>query len=387
MRILNIASVLPSPVKENENDIILTTALRHEREKEAQHSFALVIPSTGYVLSKLSRAWAAFYRLYRQGKYEWSNRTIYVLSALSVKSDRFRVFFYKVGYLFSRRRILKVAKACNPDIIHAHNALACAYFAKALSKELNVPYIITVRGVQDFYNNKAVVDNLNAAKAVISINHIQKGLINNVVKHPNHLTMPHGIDKAFFEHSAGDPRQRQGPVQLISICRLLKLKNLDTVFSALERTTTDFVYHIYGDGPDRERLESLLAASKIKDKVQFMGRIAHTAIPAVLAKYDIFVMPSYPETLGRVYFEAMAVGLPVIGAKGTGVDGYIMNGESGFLVTPGDIDELATVLGKLMSDPALIKETGLRVNKIAREFSAERMIEQLDGLYRSLIRS
>src|SRR5690606_12469237 len=163
--------------------------------------------------------------------------------------------------------------------------------------------------------------------------------------------VPHGIDENFFNFKADC---KNNVPKIVTICSLLQLKNIDKVLFALNNIKTDFEYHIYGDGPDHDRLLRELYKLDIKEKVKFFDRIEHDRVPGVLEKYDIFVMPSYPENFGRVFIEAMAVGLPVIGAQGAGIDGYIEHGVSAFVVNHNDVSELERVL------KALILNDGLR---------------------------
>src|SRR5690606_32504327 len=114
----------------------------------------------------------------------------------------------------------------------------------------------------------------------------------------------------------------------------------------------NFIFDIYGDGPEKEALEALVSKLGLSDRIFFKGYIANQILPEILIQYDIFMMPSYPETLGRVYFEAMACGLPVIGSVGTGIDGLIEDGVQGFLVDTRDNgfnDKINSILSKIIS--------------------------------------
>jgi glycosyltransferase involved in cell wall biosynthesis len=90
----------------------------------------------------------------------------------------------------------------------------------------------------------------------------------------------------------------------------------------------------------------------------------------------IFVLPSVSEALGRVVFEAMAAGTPVIGSRTGGIPDMVIDGETGFLVPPGDEEALAEKLRWALSHPNEIHEMGRRARNFARRFfSTESYVE------------
>src|SRR5690606_1249079 len=130
-----------------------------------------------------------------------------------------------------------------------------------------------------------------------------------------------------------------GPVlKIVTMARLLDWKNIDKVLYALKNIGAGFTYDIYGDGPEFKHLERIVQESGLQDKVQFKGFVPYDLVPQTMAEYDLFVLPSYKEWFGRVYIEAMACGLPIIGSRRTGMDGYITEGEQGFLVDHTNLD-------------------------------------------------
>ena len=85
---------------------------------------------------------------------------------------------------------------------------------------------------------------------------------------------------------------------------------------------------LVGTGPAREELEEMFKAAGMGDRVTFTGQLSGDALSAAFASADCFVMPSDSETLGFVVLEAMASGVPVVGARAGGIPGLIQDGES-----------------------------------------------------------
>jgi glycosyltransferase involved in cell wall biosynthesis len=116
--------------------------------------------------------------------------------------------------------------------------------------------------------------------------------------------------------------------------------------------------------------------------VRFLGRRAD--VPAILAASDALVLPSLAnECLPFAILEAMSAGLPVVGTDVAGIPEEIADGETGYVVPPGDADALAAAIGRLADDPARARamgEAGRR--RAAAEFAVDRMVEQVTEIWR-----
>lgn len=112
---------------------------------------------------------------------------------------------------------------------------------------------------------------------------------------------------------------------------------------------------LIGDGPS-EFKESLIALSQelgVSDRVTFTG--FRTDVPRILSHSQVLIMPSWNESFGRVLIEAMAVGIPVIGANAGGIGEVIEDGSTGYLVAPRVPEELAERLVRLHQNPGIAK--------------------------------
>jgi glycosyltransferase involved in cell wall biosynthesis len=296
-----------------------------------------------------------------------------------------RPLFHWLSYITNKARLIRIVQEEKVTLIHAHHVQHSSYIAHRLSRKLNIPYVVTSRKIFSSIHSKQAKQDLNHAEAVISINHFYKKIIDQLVPSNSSHLLPHGLDAAFLTAEDKLLQPERGVVKLISISRLLPLKNIEHVLLALEKSNLPFVYDIYGDGPDFSRLINILAHLKIKDNVRFMGHVPHSEVPPILSQYDIFVLPSYPEGLGRVYLEAMGMGLPVIASKNTGIDGFITNGVSGMLVHPKNIDELSEALNKLIIDVPFRLDIAAAGRALMHQFSWDKIIPKLHTIYSSAI--
>ncbi len=383
MKILNITGVLPSAAKKTDNDILLVIADNHKVHFAAQHSFILFLPYVNKLLSGFSALWNNYYKLRKEGRYVIRGYAVNVIPMITLKSDLFRHFLFFISYHLNKKKLLRIIENEQPDIIHAQNVLSCAYVARKLSFRTKIPYVITAREFSGFSHYKFVRQNINDSKAIIFLNDDQRKSYELLNLQSPAFLLPHGVDDVFFNTVTAD--RDDNITKLISICWLRKTKNIHLVVEALKEIKSPFIYDIYGDGPFYEEIDNLIKELKLDGSVNLKGKIQYEDVPNVLADYDIFVLPSYPETFGRVYIEAMACGLSIVGTKGAGIDGYIVDGDSGHLVDLDSQDHLRTVLDRLITDEKYRKVLAANSRTISERFRWKKVVAGLNDIYASVV--
>jgi teichuronic acid biosynthesis glycosyltransferase TuaC len=128
-----------------------------------------------------------------------------------------------------------------------------------------------------------------------------------------------------------------------------------------------------GDGPERPALQRLAADLGLAERVLFTGQLPHQEALDVMHHGHVFALPSTDEAFGVVYVEAMAGGLPAIGALGEpGPEEISTAGDGMVLVPPGDPEQLAAVIDELFSDSRRRAALGeLARETVERAFSWE----------------
>jgi glycosyltransferase involved in cell wall biosynthesis len=192
------------------------------------------------------------------------------------------------------------------------------------------------------------------------------------------------------------PTKRSNPaggLKIVSIGRLSAsdaYKGFDTVLRALRRgseTGLNLTLDLIGSGDDKTRLQGLARSLGVQDLVRFRGSLPDEELRMLLGESHVFVMPSKKEGFGIVFLEAMAMGLPCIGANHGGTPEVIEHGESGFLIEYGDADQLIFYLRVLTESPGLYEKMSGSARERATEtlsFDAMargwgRVIEGLNG--------
>ncbi len=142
---------------------------------------------------------------------------------------------------------------------------------------------------------------------------------------------------------------------------------------------------IVGEGSLMESLRDLVTRLELSDAVIFTGFLED--VPQILATFDVAVLPSYFEGMGRVLLEAMAMEKPVVGTAVGGIPDLIEQGLNGYLVSPGSEKELAAAVLKILDDKSLALEMGQAGRrKMTDRFSAESMVQSIENVYSELLK-
>jgi len=381
IKVLTITNILPVSVishKEKENNILLVIEDNlKEKYQNIDFKYLFIVPDTVRFLTNLSNKWKVYYQLKKKTQYNLENRVISILGIIQLpKPYNFRNILYEISFLKNKKQIKKILEEYKPTVIHAQNTDVDAYLARRIKEVFGIPYIVTLRGLNRVSDDR-VACNLINAKHLLALSPTQKKEAQQLTDKKITL-IPHGVPSEFFVDQM--PQKNCERMKLISVCRLLKLKNLNLVVEALSKMKHEFVYDIYGEGPEMQSLQSLIELYDLTDKITLRGYVNFEHLPNILKKYDLFVMPSFPETLGRVYFEAMASGVPVIASKGTGIDGLIDEGEEGFLVENSS-DSITKILEQLMGNTKKINYMSERAREFAKDYGWSPTLSKLYHLY------
>ncbi len=205
--------------------------------------------------------------------------------------------------------------------------------------------------------------------------------------------IPYGIDPAPFrstpevEEAARGLRERYGSPVTLFVGRLVPYKGVEVLVRALPYVPGVLV--VVGDGPLRRSLQALAHSLGVAERTHFVGPLGQEELNHHFHAADVMALPSITpnEAFGLVQLEAHACGVPVVSTDlPTGVPFANQHGETGLVVAPGDVAELAAALGLLLEDEGLRCEMGERARaRLLARFTVERMTDQVLGLYRELL--
>lgn len=203
---------------------------------------------------------------------------------------------------------------------------------------------------------------------------------------------PMGVDLgqfSFKEHTYKGER----PLRILSVGRLAEEKGhseLVQAVSALLDAGASLQLRIIGDGPLRLRLNRQVARTGHAKAVQLLGSKRHHEVISELHQSDLFCLTGKigsdgaEEGQGLAFAEAQAVGVPVIGSAIGGVGESFLDGETGVLALPGDVESIRRAILFFIEDPQNIYAFGCRGRKfVERKFSIDRMLDQFEEIYKS----
>lgn len=323
---------------------------------------------------------------------------------------------------FSRVRRYQAIK--NIAIEHSANVIISNAFLSEtslcyiVSKFKNIPYCIFAYGME--FNKKFdlgrdlkgifatlkerlyIILSLKGANRVFCVsNFTQKLVENHGVSHSRTLILFPGLSKSYLATAIKklnfpliERLKLHNKQVVLTISRLIERKGIDKAIRAMEivrKKIPNIIYIIVGDGPYRSNLEKLAEKLNLQDNVIFTGYVREEEKSSYYNVANMFVMPNREldngdvEGFGIVFLEANAHGKPVIGGKSGGVVDAIVANETGLLVNPIDVEEIASAMLQLLENEDYAKQLGMNGKKRAKEeFNWEILISRMQSELRQL---
>ncbi len=312
------------------------------------------------------------------------------VSSRKIEVDGFKVVYLnrKPGrdfrLLFELHNLLRHER---PDIVHTHNIVPLVYGALARFF-IKIPVLINTRHGQEDMRKPGFF--WNAYDFIITISHSAKDrlLANNKIEPKKIRVIHNGIDisrfNGFKEAGSPVPVEKNGRLVVGTVTRLDHYKDIPNLISGFEKVFNyfgDAELWIIGDGPMKKELEEFVFSKGLGEKVIFWGW--QKDIASIDKEMDVFVLPSVTEGISIALLEAMACGRPIVATRVGGNPEIVIDGETGFLVSPKEPDKMAEAIIKVLSDREMAKKMGeAGRRRVEEEFSLERMVREYEKLYK-----
>jgi phosphatidylinositol alpha-1,6-mannosyltransferase len=172
---------------------------------------------------------------------------------------------------------------------------------------------------------------------------------------------------------------------VVGLSRLVPRKGFDVLIRAVAGLDDSVQLAIGGSGRDERRLMDLAVSHQVHPRVRFLGRVPEHQLAPLYASADVFSMPCRDrwagleaEGFGIVFVEASACGVPSVAGRSGGSHEAVVDGETGFVVEPRDVDEVRDALARLLGDDALRARMGAAARERAvRELSYDVLVDKL----------
>ena len=307
----------------------------------------------------------------------------------------------------SYRKIKRLLADFQPDVVHTHSAKG-GILGRMAATSLGVPAVIhTVHGAPFHPYQRAWARKLiqwaewyGARKChlMVSVADAMTDLMvaGGVAPREKFVTVYSGMDVAPFveaDRTRDEVRRELGyrPEHVVigKIARLFHLKGHDDVVDAARqvvRGCEQARFLFVGDGILRESLERRIAEAGLTPYFQFTGLVAPSRIPSLVGTMDALVHASLREGLARALPQALIAGKPVVSYDCDGAREVVLNGQTGFLLAPRDVDGMANALVELVSSSELRSKLGGQGReRFTDQFRHETMTRRLRELYVRLL--
>lgn len=271
--------------------------------------------------------------------------------------------------------------------LHNHFANSAATVGFLTTRLIGLPWSFTMHGISetDYPAGLTLARKIEAASAVVCVSWFGRAQGMRLVS-PDHWAKMHIVrcGLLFDELPTPRPVAERRPV-IICIGRLSPEKGqagLIQAFATLARDRPDLRLHLVGDGPDRARLDELVAELGVGHSVRFYGRLSEGDTLAALGDATMLVLPSFLEGLPIVLMEAAALSVPAIASRVAGVPELVEDGVNGILFTPGNWDELADRIAAMIDDPEKAAAMAAAANRVvADQFNVMVSAQKLRTLF------
>ena len=247
-----------------------------------------------------------------------------------------------------------------PDIVHCHSRRGADFLGGQAAAMLKIPAIVSRRvdnrerrlvSMLRYRNFRRVI----AISAAIAAVLLEAGLSSDKLS-----VIRSAVDVDKFADAADRRRLwdefeiAEDQIAVACAAQLIERKGQRYLLQAVARLAADFPalrVVLFGQGPDEDALRSQCTDMQLDGIVRFAG--FRDDLDDYLGAFDLLAHPATMEGLGVIVLKAQAAGVPAIASSAGGLPEVIVDGETGLLVPPADVDALTAALSKLLDDSAL----------------------------------
>jgi len=300
-------------------------------------------------------------------------------------------------------KLYKLLKHGKYDLVHTHSSKP-GIIGRLAAKAAGIKCIVhTVQGFA-FHEHSSnmqiflvgLLEKLAgmASHKVIFVNSKDRDVASKMKLVANHkmVTIHNGVDLNQCNSANGVKNGngiKKNGAMVGMVARLWEQKAPQDYIASIPKVVAkipDAKFLVIGDGPLETELKKMSAKLGIEKNVQFLGW--RQDINDLLKVIDVVVLPSLWEGLPVAILEAMALSKPIVATNIKGNNELVVHGETGYLVKPGNPEEISSYVLKLLNDQPLAKKMGrLGYSRVKEKFALNKIVEQTSSLYENLLNS
>ncbi len=317
-----------------------------------------------------------------------------------VEVTTYPLFKYPPYDLALACKMVEVIEAYDLDLLHVHYAIPhaiSAFLAREMLPHHPVKVVttlhdtdITIVGNDRSYFpvTRFGIDRSDGVTAVSDYLRVETSRIFGTTR--DIRVIPNFVDLERFRPDP-DPCLRSRVASgdesvILHISNFRKVKRIPVVVETFAKIAERLPARLLmvGDGPERAPAEARLRELGIADRVQFLGK--QDSVERFFQASDLFLLPSEFESFGLSALEAIACGVPVIGAGGGGLPELVRDGETGYVCDPGDADAMAAHAIDYLSSDVLRREMPLQCRNVAlASYDEAAIVRQYESYYQEVL--
>ena len=244
------------------------------------------------------------------------------------------------GAILAHRKALSRSRV---DVVHAHGGWSAFMFARALARAIGAP--VVAASVHDFIKRNPALHRraMKGCDPVFATGLAEARYLRDVLGHPVHH-LPSAPADIFF----APPTAQVEPADVIVVGSLVAKKRVELVLECAARRP-DLRFAIYGDGPERARLEALRSQGGLAN-IAFHGEVPIDGIQAAMQGARLFLNVAQFEGSPTAALEAMACGLPVVLTPSNDYSDLIQAGKNGIVTSGWDVEEITAAIDQCLAN-------------------------------------
>lgn len=371
-------------------------SMRKAREKEKQPIVDMIQARVTYVPEYI---WESLGTVVRENLKIFKRRpTVYLKLLAQAIFKSFRIQdvdpikrFLQAGWCVGREKLGTLQSPVHH--FHSHFIHAPTEMTTYMAALTGLTYSISAHA-KDIYTipEKEVCERINNSQFLMTCTGFNFEFLRRIpkLKIDRVNLVYHGINLQNFFPSEQTVMPAEGPIPFITIGRLVEKKGYPDLLEAcalLKNKGYRFQYDIYGAGEMKAELSEMITRLHLSDCVTLHGHATHPQLIERMKRKGLFLNASFTTESGdrdgipNTLAEAMAMGLPVVATRVSGIPELIQDGIHGLLVEPRNVQALAAAIERLLTDSALVtKLSHMGRKRVEEVFDSERCIDRCDQL-------
>ncbi|HHK40845.1 MAG TPA: colanic acid biosynthesis glycosyltransferase WcaL [Planctomycetaceae bacterium] len=284
--------------------------------------------------------------------------------ALRLAEGAPRAMVYRLFYFVEAVVVARRMKQMGSSHLHVHFGSEVATVALLVKQVAPVTLSLSIHGSDEFYDAPGyhLTRKIEEADFIFCISHYTASQLMRLsgCEHWGKITVsPLGVDVRMF--SPATAARDHKALNVLCVGRLDGAKGIHLLLRAVARLQGDMGQlrlTLVGDGEERASLLAFADSLGVGDRVEFAGAVNQDNILPYYQRADVFCLPSFAEGVPVVLMEAMAMEIPCVASRITGIPELIEDGKDGVLFTAADVDSLTAALRRLLEAPELRKAIG-----------------------------